>query len=152
MFLLQVPAETRFFGFEDMKATGYNEGLFRQLLDYKPDVTIILLGANDISTVSVPRDIAGSISDMKHRLEQNSYVFYVPIFERGNSGEIGLTKAIFNAQRKKINKILSKEMPCVNVKDVRLYKHYLDDKVHLNKSGEIKLFHSVRRTICSVRF
>lgn len=154
LFCLQIPGIVRFFGRGGMTIDSYDETLFQQMLRFRPDVILINLAGNDIDSRSVPKDIANKVVSLIETLKNSGTkaVYFVEICERGLfRKDPKLTKKCFNAQRRKINKLINSTdgVRFVELK-MRFPKDYDNDKVHFSQyKGMEKFMYTVRRILMS---
>ena len=136
-----------------MKAESYDERLFQELVRFKPDFTIVLLGGNDITSVSRPSDIFRHLKLLTERLAAIGChtICFIQITERGKFRDAQLYKVSFNAQHKRINNLMSGIVETVTIKDLRFPKDYDKDFVHVNNYGQSKLFFTIRRKVFSLK-
>lgn len=152
--LFQVPGVVKFFGRGGMTIDQYDESLFQEMLRFRPDVILINLGGNDIHSQSVPTDIANKLVALVETLKSHGTksVYVAEICERGRFiKDPNLTKKSFNAQRKKINKLIHRQ-ECVKFAELnmRFPKDYDNDKVHFSKpKGQRKYMYFLRRILLS---
>ena len=153
---LRIPhSEVRFFGFGGMKAGSINQRLKHEMLQFQPEVVFICLGGNDISTTSSPLAIVKNIRRFVNELIAAGVrrVLVSEVLDRGNFDKSpGLTKTVFDAQRKKVNQMLKFKLRrnVVNFPEIQYPDHYSDDDVHLDERGLFKQYHRVKRAIMSV--
>ena len=159
---LRVPASVYWFeeGGEDDPYETFNE-----MLDLRPDVAVLSVCANDITSTTVPNDIINRIAQMTFELQEvgTSTVFITEILTRGdfkNSPDPLLDQATFDRKRKKINSGLAKRFKdkLIRFSDMRYPKDYSTDRVHLldyseetNNTGLKKYMSRIRRILCSLK-
>ena len=145
-----------FFGLGGMRIDGYDEDLFNDMIRFRPDIVILNISGNDIHSKSEPKRIAEKVLALVSTLKSNGVktVYFLEICERGRfPKDKKLTKKSFNAQRRKINKLLNKSGALQFVKlGMRFPKDYDKDKVHFSKpEGQRKFMYSCRRVLLSHR-
>ena len=80
------------------------------MIRFRPDIVFLNLSRNDIYSKSEPKKIAENLLAFVHTCKSKDVkpVYFTEICERGKfPKDPKLTKKSFNAQRKKINKIMN---------------------------------------------
>lgn len=130
---MKIPGIVGFFGVPGLRAD-----------NVEVNIVIILVGGNDISDKSSPCEIFGHIARLVEQFKEDVHFVYVcEILTRGMfKYSKTLTKDRFDAQVKKINKKLYslKTATVISTKKINHDKEYSSDLVHLNDSGQKKLF------------
>ena len=139
-----------------MKSDRYDETLFQEMIRFCPDIVFLNLSGNDIHSKSEPKQIAENVLAFVRTLKSKGVktVYFAEICERGKfTKDPNLTKKCFNAQRKKINKIMNNSGAVKFVTlSMRFPKEYAKDKIHFSKpKGTRKFMYSVRRVLMSRR-
>ena len=159
---LAVPGHVFFYGKGGLRTDRMVNSLWKRCLRREPDVCIINIGGNDITTTSEPEDIYQRIVKLVDQLYRRRHVKSVYVAEiqtRGNFRD-GLKKDEFDRQRLIINELLKERYGrCfVEFKDVVYPTDYDDDLVHMDmterrrrNSGMRKFQNRVRRIFCSYR-
>ena len=143
----------QFFGLGGMTAERYDVTLMEQLKSYKPHYVFLNISGNDIRHDSSPKEISRWTKEVIDDIRKCGVrkIFFVVIIERGKFRDRNLTKKSFNAQRSKVNKLVSK-MDGVGFVPVKFNfpKEYLKDKVHLNEAGYYKFVMRLRHVMTSL--
>lgn len=154
---LKIPGEVKFFGVSGMRADNIPQNKINEILIFKPDIVIILVGGNDICDNSSPNDIVKNIKNLVDELKENAvqFIYVSEILPRGKfKYSVELTIERFNSQKKKINKKLQNfaNASVISMKKIKYPEDYIRDCVHLNDSGQKKLFFNFRTVVLSTRF
>lgn len=163
--MFKVPGFVRFLGKGGMRTDTVPDCFMQCIAEIKPDIVIIHLGGNDITCESNATDIARSLLKLHDTILENGAkeVFVGEIITREPSQRHcpGLTKALFDVQRRKINTTIKKKLgkKLLRFKDITFPKDYDEDLVHLSctstksvsrRSGMDKYFFTLRRVCFSV--
>lgn len=161
---LQVPGNVQFFGKGGLRTDKMDNKLYSDCLHSQAHTVILHVGGNDITPISSPRDIFNRIQAMVKDLTDMEVknVYVCEILTRGDFSKCpGLTKEVFDRQRKKINSLLQRKYRnfYVRFSDIKYPSDYLSDLIHLqyyedrdNKSqGMKKYLCRMKRILCSVK-
>lgn len=112
--MFKVPGFVRFLGKGGMRTDTVPDCFMQCIAEIKPDIVIIHLGGNDITCESNATDIARSLLKLHDTILENGAkeVFVGEIITREPSQRHcpGLTKALFDVQRRKINTTIKKKL------------------------------------------
>ena len=155
------------FGYTDRTAikTGNHpyarEKLYRQSLEFRPDIVVILLGSNDSKKINWNREKYvrdyGEIIDSYLNLLSAPKVYLLippPAFEKGKKVLYGLRKDVIENEicPAAIQIAQTKQIPYVNLHDIfKDKKHLFADGVHPNVKGCKLLAQEVYSAITSER-
>ena len=138
---------------------------YDQLKRLRPDVVIINVGGNDLSTTTKPREIYDHIISLVHDFHQAGVkdVYVAEIMTQGDFTKCPdpqMNKKLFDLQHKKINILLAKELKgkFIDFPDIHYPADYLRDLVNMREydptscnTGQKKYESRLRRVICSLR-
>lgn len=154
---LEVPFLVRFIGQGGLKAgSTLSSSKMRELLEFQPDIVIVIIGGNDINDDCSPYHVFENICMLEHAIKRagTKNVYICEILHRNNFKKApGMTEERYKTIKNVINKKLGKEFgnQCIRLKDLRFPHHFAEDCVHLNDQGQKKLFHVIRRFVCAVK-
>lgn len=121
------------------------EKLYRQSLDFRPDIVIILLGSNDSKEINWDREKYikdyGEIIDSYLRLDSAPKVYMLtppPVFEKGKKVMWELQKDIIDGEiyPTAIQIAQAKQIPYIDLHEIfKDKKHLFADGVHPNAKG-----------------
>ena len=149
---MDIAGITRFFGKGGMRSNSIPSYMLDGLRKFKPTVSVVLLGGNDVTVACSPAEIAKNLLELKTTLERlGSLVIFVAIPCRGGDfrHSPGLDFARFDKMRKAINRLLSRRASLVHIKLV-FPLHFLPDGVHFNILGTRRLYHTIRSAVLGV--
>ena len=146
---MDIAGTTRFFGKGGMRSDSIPSYMLDGVRKFKPTVSVVLLGGNDITLVCSPAKIAENLLELKKILESmGSMVIFIAIPCRGGDfrHSPGLDFDQFDKLRKAINRLMSRRASLVQIKLVYPI-HFLPDGVHFNDLGTRRLYHTIRLAV-----
>ena len=125
------------------------------MIRFCPDIVFLNLSGNDIHSISESKQIVENVLAFVRTLKSKGVktVYFAEICGRGKFPKDPKLTKNFNAQRKKINKIINNSGAVKFVTlSMRFPKDYAKDKIHFSKpKGTRKFMYSVIRVLMSHR-
>ncbi|XP_061178494.1 uncharacterized protein LOC133187150 [Saccostrea echinata] len=148
-----MPFEVGWFGVGGMTASQPCPNLISKMLRYRPDIIVVCLGGNDISSGAEPSTVIGCLTSLFHQIKvlspRQPEIFFTEIVSRGKF-RISMQREEFDARRRTVNNKMKKILGRTYIRiDVKLPRHYLPDETHFNEAGMVLFMLSISKAVKS---
>lgn len=153
---LTMPFEVEWFGVGGMTASQPCPNLIFKMARYSPDIVVVCLGGNDISSGAEPSTVIDCLTSLFHRIRdfapRQPDIFFTEIVSRGKFRS-SLQREEFDGKRRTVNNKMKKILGRTFIRiDVRFPRHYLPDGIHFNDAGTVIFLLSISKTVKSRSF
>ncbi|KAH3772678.1 hypothetical protein DPMN_174020 [Dreissena polymorpha] len=137
------------FGERGMRAQYVNEKLLKEMFAWGPEIVIVSLGGDDITTLIRPGHIGWTIVELCHRIRASGvrHVIVAGICKRHVFWEEEMDINRYVKIKNAINKKVMKKFPVASMMYVCESGHWSDDGVHLSVAGMLEYCESLRRRL-----
>ena len=120
-------------------------GKWQALLSYAPELTILMLGGNDITENTTPKDLALEIEQLVKEIEEATRGHCLIIGIESRVRPRGLSAETFNKIKNGVNRWLKRLLPYTRSRyhSMCMHKEELVDGVHLTLAAQDNLFKRV---------
>ncbi|XP_065932795.1 uncharacterized protein [Magallana gigas] len=151
-----MPFEVEWFGVGGMTASQPCPNLIFKMARYSPDIVVVCLGGNDISSGAEPSTVIDCLTSLFHRIRdfapRQPDIFFTEIVSRGKFRS-SLQREEFDGKRRTVNNKMKKILGRTFIRiDVRFPRHYLPDGIHFNDAGTVIFLLSISKTVKSRSF
>lgn len=148
-----MPFEVEWFGVGGMTASQPCPNLISKMVRYSPDIVVICLGGNDLSSGVEPSTVVDCLTSLFTRIRdftpRQPEIFFTEIVSRGKFRS-SLHQEEFDAKRRTVNNKMKKILGRTFIRiDVRFPRHYLLDAIHFNDAGTVIFLLSISKTVKS---
>lgn len=148
-----MPFEVEWFGVGGMTASQPCPNLIFKMARYSPDIVVVCLGGNDISSGAEPSTVIDCLTSLFHRIRdfapRQPDIFFTEIVSRGKFRS-SLQREEFDGKRRTVNNKMKKILGRTFIRiDVRFPRHYLPDEIHFNDAGTVIFLLSISKTVKS---
>jgi lysophospholipase L1-like esterase len=135
-----------------MRAQRPHQQLLERMLRWVPDVVIVVLGGNDITSRCQPRDISLDILKLCRLVKARGVatVVVAGICQRWAFCDNALTSDRFTAIGSAIDRYVRRYFPVSSMVHVREDVHWLSDGVHLSEEGMAEYMESLRLKLAKI--
>lgn len=148
-----MPFEVEWFGVGGMTASQPCPNLISKMARYSPDIVVVCLGGNDISSGAEPSTVIDCLTSLFHRIRdfapRQPDIFFTEIVSRGKFRS-SLQREEFDGKRRTVNNKMKKILGRTFIRiDVRFPRHYLPDEIRFNDAGTVIFLLSISKTVKS---
>ncbi|XP_062598777.1 uncharacterized protein LOC134260208 [Saccostrea cucullata] len=150
-----MPFEVGWFGVGGMTASQPCPNIISKMLRYNPDIVVVCLGGNDISSGAEASTVIDCLTSLFDQIKvlspscRQPEIFFSEIVSRGKF-RFPLQREEFDARRRTVNNKMKKILGRTYIRiDVKFPRHYLPDEIHFNEAGTVLFLLSKSKTIKS---